>query len=135
MKKITFPLISLILLTFILTGCLPKSQNKEKKTTPESTIKTDEQLIREALAKKSNIPLKDFKEVEIVIEENDNQFASGTAGTAGGGHWFAAKVNSEWEIAWSGQGFIPCEDIEPYNFPKTMISQCYDAKTDDFIKR
>jgi len=41
-----------------------------------------------------------------------------------GGIVLAAKLNGVWQIAFDGNGAISCQDMEKYNFPEAMISDC-----------
>ncbi|HEY4499318.1 MAG TPA: hypothetical protein VJH94_04640 [Candidatus Paceibacterota bacterium] len=43
---------------------------------------------------------------------------------SGGGIWFGANTEKGWEIAYSGNGIIPCAIADQYDFPKDMVLQC-----------
>jgi len=49
----------------------------------------------------------------------------GSGGIGEGGNFLAAKVDGFWRLVFDGNGGISCIEIEPYNFPKEMISDCY----------
>ena len=43
-----------------------------------------------------------------------------------GGLLLSAKdANKNWVIVMDGNGQIPCEAIQPYHFPSSMVSECY----------
>ena len=132
----------LLLLTTILTaglflgGC---TTNQKQPTADQPTADQKActpEIIQQALARKRNAPPADYQDVAITIEDQRENFCSGIAGSGpGGGHFFAAKVGGQWEIAWAGNGFVFCQEIEGYNFPNDMISVCIDEETNEEVKR
>ncbi|PIR07316.1 MAG: hypothetical protein COV55_00235 [Candidatus Komeilibacteria bacterium CG11_big_fil_rev_8_21_14_0_20_36_20] len=42
-----------------------------------------------------------------------------------GGIFLAAKVAGQWQLVFDGNGGISCTQMQPYNFPEEMISDCY----------
>lgn len=42
-----------------------------------------------------------------------------------GGIFLAAKVEGKWVIVVDGNGAYTCVEVEPYNFPADMITDCY----------
>ncbi len=79
----------------------------------------------------------DGSALKVSVSQVSGDYAKGMASDdGGGGLWFAAKVNGEWELVWDGNGIIFCSDLTGYpNFPASMISECYDQKTDQLIMR
>ncbi len=78
----------------------------------------------------------------VVIEINkvEGNYAYGAANPPvpgpGGGMWFAAKVNGKWTLIWDGNGGILCKDFTPYpDFPKDMLSECYDDSLGKVVTR
>lgn len=109
--------------------------------TPEATpakeeeTKSDLEQIREAFAKKYD---KSLEEVIVDIDKNTGTHASGGisfAGEMGGAMWLAYNDGEKWLIVFDGQGTIPCENIEPYDFPTDMVPECWDEATSKLIKR
>jgi len=101
----------------------------------EETMISDEDAIRQAMADKY---AKDVSEVELVIGDNNGEYARGSvsfAGEMGGGWWLAAKTNGTWEIVDDGNGVILCSVIEPYDFPASMVQECYDDVTGEVVIR
>jgi hypothetical protein len=50
--------------------------------------------------------------------------------------WFAAKVEGKWTLVYDGNGIILCSEVAPYpDFPKTMIPECWDGKTNKIVVR
>lgn len=101
----------------------PTEGRKPAEEKPEETI-SDLDLIKEALAKKYN---KSVAEIEATISEIDRPYARGSVRFAkeeGGGWWLAYKEKGGWLIVADGNGTIPCETIEPYQFPKGIVPEC-----------
>ncbi len=99
------------------------------------TKKTDKQLIKEAFATKYN---KSINDIMLEITDNNGDYAQGTVkftGEVAGAWWLAAKPDQKWIIVADGNGVIMCSDIDPYNFPTTMVPECYDASTSQTIHR
>jgi hypothetical protein len=97
--------------------------------------KSDKELIKEVLVNKHDW---NAEEIMITVSQNDGQYAKGGVGAdgPGGGFWFAAKVDGNWEIVWDGNGLIMCEDLIDYpNFPTNLISSCYDSLANETVER
>ncbi len=74
----------------------------------------------------------------VTVSKIAGNFAQGGAidpGSVGGGMWFAAKVGSVWKLAWDGNGTISCTSINPYNFPVSMIPECWNDATQKIVTR
>lgn len=71
----------------------------------------------------------DAASLNITITKVDGDYASGMASAqAGGGIWYAAKVNGIWKLVWDGNGTISCSSLTAYpGFPKDMIPECWDS--------
>ena len=68
--------------------------------------------------------------VEIEVMADTGTFAKGSVrytDEPGGGLWFAAKTANGWELAFDGNGIIPCEAANRYDFPTDMVPQCIDT--------
>ena len=91
------------------------------------TAKTDEEQIMDLFVAKYNWQT---DEVELMISENDGQYASGgvkQVGAISGGMWFAAKLGEDWHLVWDGNGTVMCSDLVNYpDYPTTMIPECYE---------
>ena len=99
------------------------------------TIEGDEVLIGQAMADKLG---RDIQDLIVTIETNTGTHASGGVkekGAVAGGYFFAAKVSGDWIIAADGSGVIICSDIEPYNFPTSMIAECWDETLSKSVSR
>lgn len=97
----------------------------------------DAELIKQALIKKNNWT--DI-EVEVTLTYNDGIYAKGgvreKAREAGGGYFFAKKVNGEWKIVTDGNGAIACESLIPYpDYPASLIPECYEEESGITKKR
>lgn len=107
--------------------------------TPTTTTKSqsDAEQIKQALADKNNW---NPEEIKITVSKNDGLYATGGVGSItpgpGGGMWFAAKVDGNWQIVWDGNGVISCENLTNYpDYPTTLIPECYDSLTNKTVKR
>jgi len=116
------------------------SQNPTPTSIPAYIIKneTDNELIRQALVQKNNWV--DDNTILVSSYSNDGKYFSGavgsTTGTGGGGYVYAIKVDDKWEIVADGNGVILCSSLTKYpDFPKTLIPECYDDKTQKTVKR
>ncbi len=75
-------------------------------------------------------------ELNITVSKIVGTHATGGASsTGGGGMWLAAKVNGTWKLVWDGNGTIGCADIAPYNFPTSMVPECWNDATQKLIIR
>jgi hypothetical protein len=77
-------------------------------------------------------------EVFVKISKYEPSFAQGGvsfAGEMGGGWFLAAEVGGQWVIVDDGNGTITCEIIEPYNFPVSMVSECWSNNSQSIIYR
>jgi hypothetical protein len=64
-----------------------------------------------------------------VIKDVDSEFA-------GGGAWYAARVDRKWELVWDGNGTVACSDLDDYpEFPSQLIPECYDEDTGEMVAR
>jgi hypothetical protein len=75
----------------------------------------------------------------VAVATSSDRFVKGTVnflGENGGGIWFAVKTEKGWELAYDGNGIIPCAAADKYGFPKDMIPQCIDTeKGNELIQR
>jgi hypothetical protein len=92
--------------------------------------------VAQALSRKYNRPAIDYV---LETQEDTGSFAKGTVrlkDVAGGGLWFAAKTEKGWELAFDGNGIMPCATADRYRFPRTMVSACVDeANAGALVKR
>jgi len=78
----------------------------------------------------------DAANMTITVSKIVGSFAQGGAAASGsGGMWFAAKVGGVWKLAWDGNGTISCTSIDPYNFPVSMIPECWNDATQKIVTR
>jgi hypothetical protein len=91
--------------------------------------------IRQAMATKHN---KSVSDTDISINEITANHASGVvkfAGEIAGGWFLAAKTVGDWQIVADGNGTVSCADIDPFNFPTSMVPECWDDSTQTLITR
>lgn len=87
----------------------------------------DSLLIKQALITKTGIS---EDKIEFSINQNTGTHAKGNVKdkeSIGGGYWLASKVDGQWIIVYDGQSTPSCSVINPYNFPKSMVSECLNA--------
>lgn len=112
----------------------PSSTPQTTPTQP-SAQQQDQEKITQAMATRHG---KSPAEVELTVTTNTGAHAMGGVkftGEMGGGWWLAAKENGTWIIVADGNGTVPCEAIEPYNFPVTMVPECFREATGELVKR
>ena len=81
---------------------------------------SEEQLIAAAVAQQIGKPV---EELEIVVTDITGLHAYGFVDN---GYFLAAKQGDTWQYVHAGQTNPACKDIEPYDFPLTMVSECMD---------
>jgi hypothetical protein len=108
------------------------SFGNEASATAESL---DQEMIKEAFVRKAGRPP---AELAFEITQKNGDYASGSfafANETDSGWWLAAKVGSTWQVVAEGNGPVACERIESYNFPATMVPECYDQESGETIRR
>ncbi|MCX6726569.1 MAG: hypothetical protein NTY75_01990 [Candidatus Shapirobacteria bacterium] len=96
------------------------------KPTPTPAF-SDLDLIKLAFAEKHGKPV---SEVILTISENNGLTAQGSisfVGENGGAWWLAAKVKNVWIAVQDGNGYVACESVTDYKFPKSMVPECVDV--------
>lgn len=75
----------------------------------------------------------------VKVENISGAYAQGifypTDGSPGGGAFLAVQGETGWQIVWDGNGAVNCDEIELYDFPINMLSQCYDTASGSMISR
>ncbi|NMB84101.1 hypothetical protein GYA28_02320 [Candidatus Roizmanbacteria bacterium] len=97
----------------------------------------DTELIKNALIDKHDWNKDD---IVVTVSKNDGKYASGGVreknSEVGGGYFFAVKAEGGWKIVADGNGVIQCSSLAPYpDYPKSLISECYDETTGKNIVR
>jgi hypothetical protein len=78
----------------------------------------------------------DANELNVTVSKIDGNYAQGGASATGGGAmWLGAKVGGVWKLVWDGNGVILCKDIAPYDFPVSMVPECWNDSTNKNVKR
>lgn len=97
----------------------------------EDTLKV---IIKAALVAKHG---QDANSLNITVTKIEGSYASGMASaTGGGGLWYAARINNNWNLVWDGNGTVSCSDLNPYpSFPTDLISQCWNSITQTIVNR
>ena len=140
---IIIPIIVALFVIYFVQANKSNEENTVNSSTPTVTSEqvqvelNDTDLIKEALVLKNDWNPND---IEVTITSNEGKFAKGMVGPVGGGPggglFFAALVNGEWEIVWDGNGITDCASLEAYpDYPTDLIPQCYDSSTGQMIER
>lgn len=97
------------------------------KKLPSPTV-DDAIAIKAAMSKKIGVT---EENLEVTVSKNTGQFAKGSVKEkteVGGAYFLAAKKNGAWIIVYDGQSQPPCQDLDTYNFPKTLAPECLTDK-------
>ena len=124
-----------ILLGLIIVVVIFAVFNISKLANFSRTEKSTSESITEAFAEKYDRPV---DSIVVGVDIDTGQFAKGSirfTDEQGGGLWFAAKTENGWELAFDGNGIIPCGSANKYDFPSDIIPQCLDEKTNNLIRR
>lgn len=114
-------------------------QNGEDENGPTGEPLTEEEVIgdqvEEDVAVKFN---KEKDKVRAEVENYTDTYAKGTVSFSdepAGAWWLAAKDKGGWKVVTSGNGDVMCREIAWYDFPKDMVSVCYDNATQQLRER
>lgn len=150
-KKAIFAAAFLLIFGFMANGCTevetedvyekPNKKTKQEQIEETEKIVQDEQeteeadqpddvaLIKQAFSEKYGNPV---EEIDIHVNNQTDTHMRGLVKigpeTISGGMFLAAKVNGDWMIVHDGQGVFTCAEVEPFNFPDEMISDCYSGQ-------
>lgn len=79
---------------------------------------------------------KEPNEVEVTLSSQDDTHAKGMVSfksEAGGGIWFATKINGDWTLVFDGNGIVSCQIANQYDFSTEMIPGCVEGT--EFVDR
>lgn len=104
-------------------------------SSPAVPTKSDLELIKDAFSAKYSRPASECKPT--ISKQQGNYISGGITfeGEMGGGWFLAYKEGGKWKIVADGNGTVMCADIEPYNFPVSMVPECWDEATSKLIER
>ena len=116
---------------------IPIASPTISRTFPSPTVVqvSAENQLKQAFAQKYSKPAAD---VSLEINKNDGTHAQGVVkfnGEVGGGWFLGYNNNGNWIIVADGNGTVPCAAIKPYNFPTSMVPECWDKNTNSLITR
>lgn len=118
-----------------LVGPTPQSEEDLVDDSFEQDAETVGLKVAELLAEKFE---KELEDVTIRVRQETRDHAMGLVtfkDEMSGGWWLAAREDGDWILVADGNGSIICQDIEPYDFPKEMVAECYDQETKRMIAR
>lgn len=99
---------------------------EESCSEPEVEEEATADQIKALFANKYNKPL-----AAVILEINQETSTHATGlirfeGDISGAMWLAHKEDIVWVLDFDGQGTIPCESVQPFNYPANMVSECWD---------
>jgi Zn-dependent protease with chaperone function len=111
---------------------------RESSPTTPTVIEYPEEDVIEALqvafAQKYS---KSASEVTVTMSKLEAAYASGGVRfgpeTVGGGWFLAAKRDGSWKVVADGNGVVLCSLVEPYDFPTSMVPECFDEVTQTMV--
>lgn len=101
----------------------------QSENTPTSNLPTIEEQLTLFFATKFSRPQ---EEAILTVSQNTGTHASGGIifeGDISGGMWLAHNDNGNWVVDYDGNGTIACEKVEPFNYPSSIITECWDENT------
>lgn len=107
---------------------------EEPIVSPTPNISLEIEAIKKAVYKKTGLT---SENADVTVSQYTSTYAKGGVKekeAVGGAYFIAAKVNNEWICVYDGQSHPTCDQIEPFNFPKEMVSECLDGNN-KVIKR
>jgi len=75
---------------------------------------------------------KPVEDVILTVSENTGTHAKGGikfTGEISGAMWLAHQDSDIWYVDYDGHGVIPCASVEPFSYPTSMVSECWDETT------
>ncbi len=76
--------------------------------------------------------------LSISVNQQQGNFAMGgvkdITSPVGGGAWLAVKKDGQWKLLFDGNGTVMCDQVEGYEVPSSMISECFDQATGQMMK-
>lgn len=107
------------------------TQTSQPENTPTSNLPTIEEQLTLFFATKFSRP-----QEEAILTVSQNTGAHATGGIKfqddiSGGMWLAHNDNGNWIVDYDGNGTIACEKVEPFNYPSSIITECWDENTNN----
>jgi hypothetical protein len=133
-KKTLYILIPIIMVITALIVISNGSHGDKTADQVQGQLTTQEEITK-LLSEKEKLPA---NTLVVKVDIDTGLFSKGLinyTSAAGGGVWFAAKVNNKWELAFVGNGIVTCDSISKYNFPKDIIPNCVDTKAGTLVQR
>ena len=109
---------------------------KEATKSADISVETDEDLLKKAVSEKTGIPI---DEMAFEVSENTGKHATGLVNTkdamVGGGFWLAVKMDSKWVVVFDGQNTPGCSQVDPTDFPVSMVAECFDSSGNIVVRK
>ena len=141
--------ISILILTIILSACnLNINVNQEptpanqpvqptQNITPTETLTPTETTAPQSIDDQlttffCNKFSKPISDANLTVSQNTGTHATGGIsfqGEIAGAMWLAHSDNGIWTVDYDGNGTIPCQDVEPHNYPSSILTECWDDNT------
>lgn len=107
------------------------TQITQPQNTPTSNLPTIEEQLTLFFATKFSRPQ---EEAILTVSQNTGTHATGGIkfeGDIAGGMWLAHNDSGNWIVDYDGNGTIACEKVEPFNYPSSIITECWDENTNN----
>jgi len=107
------------------------TQITQPENTPTSNLPTIEEQLTLFFATKFSRPQ---EEAILTVSQNTGTHATGGIkfeGDMAGGMWLAHNDAGNWIVDYDGNGTIACEKVEPFNYPSSIITECWDENTNN----
>jgi|GEM_PF-808851 len=102
-----------------------------------SYFPANESNVLEALIKKA--PELEDRKINLTIEQRESKHAHGKLEFIDSDDlqqiWLATLTDEGWIITHNGNSVIMCQEVNPYNFPVSMIDECYDLGEHSLVDR
>ena len=107
------------------TSISPTNTPTQTSPSPTPSASIEEQLTT-FFSTKFGKPAED---VILTVTENTGTHARGGVkfeGEIAGGMWLAHLNSGTWNVDYDGNGTIPCTSVEPFSYPTSLVSECWD---------
>lgn len=110
----------------------PSPEPTTEETAPVETlavVPSIEEQLTQFFADKFSKPLSDV--ILTVSQKTDTHATGGIrfTGDMGGGMWLAHLDGDTWLVDYDGNGTIPCDSVEPHNYPTSILTECWDESS------
>lgn len=113
----------------------PKPEIVAPITTPTPFEADVKELIKASVLLKTKLT---EDKATIMISQMNDSYAKGTVkekSEVGGAYFLATKVGTKWVTTYTGQSSPLCAEVDPFNYPKSMVAECLDDQGDVVVRK